>query len=490
MSYRNPKQYIDTQSMQIQQNLQRTLSNVGSQVMSNINRIHEENAKKVEAIRANADARVEEAQNSIIQAQSKNPTADFGDLNKELKLMNQLLLKDPTKRTAKEKSFITSMQSIGDTMSNMLKNTAMAQESMIEQANKIPGTPGAIDPKENPEMYAKLSVLANRSAGRTVARYKTNENGQVVFSLDVYEKTKDGEKFVGNVINDNIATTQMPPIIPNITKQMTEAINITMNTNDFVSKFGKYREADGAMVGEDGKTKGYRVTEEYFKTQLEKNASTILTGLTDREIVRLYNNTLDKGTKSDFDYNKPLTKKDKDLAQEALINSLMRQTKNSYNIFAKVTKEQKPFTEIKELTVNEKIKQRNINNKTEMFNKAVGQDLSNPSIISVPSFDGKLVATLRTMYDKSDPPKAIGRGWILERINGNKLETISIDAKDDIAKLSVQLGYGKMPGSKDNKNEGEKDGKNEDKKDGNYVFNSMTGLPEPVGTGTVLRNDG
>ena len=107
MSYRDPKQYIDTQSMQIQQNLQRTLANVGSQTVANINKIHEENAKKVEEIRANADARVEKAQNSIIQAQSKNPTADFGDLNKQLKLMNNLLLKDPTKRTAEEKTFIT-----------------------------------------------------------------------------------------------------------------------------------------------------------------------------------------------------------------------------------------------------------------------------------------------------------------------------------------------------------------------------------------------
>ena len=84
MSYRDPKQYIDTQSMQIQQNLQRTLANVGSQTVANINKIHEENAKKVEAIRANADARVEKAQNSIIQAQSKNPTADFGDLTTSL----------------------------------------------------------------------------------------------------------------------------------------------------------------------------------------------------------------------------------------------------------------------------------------------------------------------------------------------------------------------------------------------------------------------
>ena len=51
MSYRNPQQYIDTQSMQIQQNLQRTLSGVGTKLVSDVNKIHEENAKKVEALR-------------------------------------------------------------------------------------------------------------------------------------------------------------------------------------------------------------------------------------------------------------------------------------------------------------------------------------------------------------------------------------------------------------------------------------------------------
>ena len=267
MSYRDPKQYIDTQSMQIQQNLQKTLAGVGTGIVSSINKIHADNAAKTAAIRAEADKRVADAQNSIMQTQSKNPTADFGDLDEQLNLMNRLLMKDPAKRTAEEKTFINSMENIGDNMANMLKNTAMSQEAMMEQVNKIPGTPGAIDPKENPELYAKMAVLSNQVEGRTKARYKTNKNGQIVFSLDVYQKTKDGEKFVGSVINDNVATTQMPPVIPDITKEMTEAINITMNTNDFVSRFGEYREADELL---SEKTAKVQVTK-LLKIILETN---------------------------------------------------------------------------------------------------------------------------------------------------------------------------------------------------------------------------
>jgi len=349
MSYRDPKQYIDTQSMQIQQNLQKTLASVGSQTVANINKIHEENAKKVEAIRANADARVEKAQNSIIQAQSKNPTADFGDLQPQLSKMNSLLLKDPTKRTAEEKTFITSMQSIGDTMSNMLKNTAMSQEAMLEQVNKKPGTMGAIDPKADPELYAKLSVLANRTAGRTVAKYKTNKNGQVVFSLDVYEKTKDGERFVGNVINDNVGTTQMPNIIPDVGQEMTDAITRTLNSNDFTSQFSEFLE-NGEKVYKNKKT-GARISREDFKQKLRANAMPIIMGLTEREKASLYNNVL-KRKGEDFVYSggrlTELQENTKDLIlADAFMEDMMKRAELQSNILGKTFDVTPPKADVK-----------------------------------------------------------------------------------------------------------------------------------------------
>ena len=324
MSYRDPKQYIDTQSMQIQQNLQRTLANVGSQTVASINKVHEENAKKVEAIRANADARVEKAKNSIIQVQSKNPTTDFGDLNTQLEVMNGILLKDPTKRTAKEKTFITSMQSIGDTMGNMLKNTAMAQEVVLEQANKKLGTMGAVDPKADPELYAKLSVLANRTSGRTVARYKTNENGQVVFSLDVYEKTKDGERFVGSVINDNIATTQMPDIIPDVNNEINQLITNTISSVDPTSKLSPVLDNEkNVLYYKD--SMGRRVDKDKFRKVLEGESIGALGGYESRELKSLFNNVLKQKGDNEFGYEGALTKDQEKLINTRFVDYMMNQ---------------------------------------------------------------------------------------------------------------------------------------------------------------------
>jgi hypothetical protein len=68
----------------------------------------------------------------------------------------------------------------------------------------------------------------------------------------------------------------------------------------------------------------------------------ILAGLSPREKIRLYNNTLDKGKNPDLSYDDDLTGKGKeDLIKDALLNSLMRQTKKSKNIFAKVSEDKK-----------------------------------------------------------------------------------------------------------------------------------------------------
>ena len=433
MSYRNPTQYIDRQSGQIEQNLQKTLSGIGTGIVSSINKIHADNAAKTAAIRAEADKRVADAQNSIMQTQSKNPTADFGDLDTQLEVMNGILLKDPAKRTASEKTFVNSMENIGENMANMLKNTAMSQEAMMEQVNKIPGTPGAVDPKENPELYAKMAVLSNQIEGSTKARYKTNKNGQIVFSLDVYQKTKDGEKFVGSVINDNVSTTQMPPVIPDVTKEMAEAINITMNTNDFVSRFGEYREAEGAFVGKDGKGTGYKVTEDYFRSQLKPNADMILAGLSPREKIRLYNNTLDKGNKPDLDYDDDLTGKGKkDLIKDALLNSLMRQTKKSKNIFAKVSEDKKDKNKGSTYKPSELEKMAaKVDKQFKELQKWDGK--GNPTPSTIPS---SIVKGVQAKWDEDL------KSWIIQQKSGNKWENVS-SLKDptDYETLALELGY-------------------------------------------------
>lgn len=461
MSYRNPTQHIDRQSGQIEQNLQKTLAGIGTGIVSSINKIHADNAAKTAAIKAEADKRVADAQNSIMQTQSKNPTADFGDLDEQLNLMNSLLMKDPAKRTAEEKTFINSMENIGDNMANMLKNTAMSQEAMMEQVNKIPGTPGAVDPKENPELYAKMAVLSNQVEGSTKARYKTNKNGQIVFSLDVYQKTKDGEKFVGSVINDNVSTTQMPPVIPDVTKDMSNAIKATLNTNDFKSRFGEFINAEGAIIKDGKGGKGARVTEDYFREVLKPNADMILAGLSPREKIRLYNNTLDKGNKPDLNYDDDLTGKGKeDLIKDALMNSLINETKATYNVFG-VTKD---LTEKKKGSTYEPSELEKMAAKVDKQFKELQKwdGKGNPTPSTIPS---SIVKGVQAKWDEDL------KSWVIQQKSGNKWEDISsIKDPTDYETLALELGYDFNEKKKKDISSQPKDDKNED-----FIFNAYTG---------------
>ena len=430
MSYRNPTQHIDRQSGQIEQNLQKTLANIGTGVVSSINKIHADNAAKTAAIRAEADKRVADAQNSIMQTQSKNPTADFEDLNEQLNLMNGLLMKDPAKRTATEKTFINSMENIGENMANMLKNTAMTQEAMMDQVNKIPGTMGAIDPKANPEQYSKLSVLANQTEGSTKARYKVNKNGQIVFSLDVYQKTKDGEKFVGSVINDNVATTQMPTVVPNISKDIDQNIQNTINLVDPTSELSPVLSKDKKEILYHQDKFGRRVDPNKFRKQLEAQSGSTLSQFSDRKIASLYNNVLNPGD-TDFSYDTPLSNDQKLKAEKALVDYMMKQpsvTKVLGNIVeSKIPKKKGSTYKPSEL---EKMAAK-VDKQFKELQKWDGK--GNPTPSTIPS---AIVKGVQAKWDTES------KSWAVQQKNGNKWEDLSfIKNPSDYKKLALELGY-------------------------------------------------
>ena len=365
-----------------------------------------------------------------MQTQSKNPTADFEDLNEQLNLMNGLLMKDPAKRTATEKTFINSMENIGENMANMLKNTAMTQEAMMDQVNKIPGTMGAIDPKANPEQYSKLSVLANQTEGSTKARYKVNKNGQIVFSLDVYQKTKDGEKFVGSVINDNVATTQMPTVVPNISKDIDQNIQNTINLLDPTSELSPVLSKDKKEILYHQDKFGRRVDPNKFRKQLEAQSGSTLSQFSDRKIASLYNNVLNPGD-TDFSYDTPLSNDQKLKAEKALVDYMMKQpsvTKVLGNIVeSKIPKKKGSTYKPSEL---EKMAAK-VDKQFKELQKWDGK--GNPTPSTIPS---AIVKGVQAKWDTES------KSWAVQQKNGNKWEDLSfIKNPSDYKKLALELGY-------------------------------------------------
>jgi hypothetical protein len=290
--------------------------------------------------------------------------------------------------------------------------------------------PGAIDPKENPELYAKLSVLANQSEGRTKARYKVNKNGQVVFSLDVYKKTKDGERFVGSVINDNVGTTQMPPVIPDISKDIDQNIQNTINLVDPTSELSPVLNNDKSEILYHQDKFGRRVNPEDFKNKLRVQSESTLSQFSDRKLASLYNNVLNPGD-TDFSYDTPLSDDQKNKAKEALLNYMMKQpavTKVLGNIVeSKIPTKKGSAYKPSEL---EKMAAK-VDKQFKVLQKWDGEGNPTPSII--PS------AIVRGVQAKWD---ANNKVWAIQQKSANKWENLSfIKNATDFEKLALELGY-------------------------------------------------
>ncbi len=203
----------------------------------------------------------------------------------------------------------------------------------------------------------------------------------------------------------------MPPVIPDVTKDMSNAIKATLNTNDFKSRFGEFINAEGAIVKDGKGGKGARVTEDYFREVLKPNADMILAGLSPREKIRLYNNTLDKGNKPDLSYDDDLTGKGKeDLIKDALMNSLINETKATYNVFG-VTKdltEKKKGSTGTELTFPQQKQLQEEKRRVKVFNKTIEEGVEGDAAIIYSLNDPNIQAILK------EDSKG-NKGWFLQQ---------------------------------------------------------------------------
>jgi hypothetical protein len=307
---------------------------------------------------------------------------------------------------------------------------------------------GAIDPKANPEQYTKLSVLANQTEGSTRARYKTNKNGQIVFSLDVYQKTKDGEKFVGSVINDNVSTTQMPTVVPNISKDIDQNIQNTINLVDPTSELSPVLSNDRKEILYHQDKFGRRVDPKDFRDRLKAQSQSTLSQFSDRKLASLYNNVLNPGD-TDFSYDTPLSKDQKEKANLALVDYMMKQpavTKVLGNIVeSKIPK--KKGAKGTELTFPQQKQLQEEKRRIKVFNKTIKEGVEGDTAI-IYSLNDPNIQAIRKEDKKGN------KGWFLQQksaqgkflnIGGEQEEGYS-----NIKYLSDVLGY-TIDEAKDNK---------------------------------------
>jgi hypothetical protein len=202
--------------------------------------------------------------------------------------------------TDKERNFIRSMDTIGTRMYSALENTTASSLAFKEQSSIKPGSQGSNDEFRNPDQYNTMMIMNGKIPGRKEASYEEDENGNVVYSVKVY----DGKgKFVGDVINKNIEETMFIDKVPNLQPDINKAIEKAKAILNIESEFSPAYIKDGELTGKlmvGVNNKGVGVSADLWEKTLKEQVELIAIGLDHNEKSSFHNNiTRTKNTKDD-----------------------------------------------------------------------------------------------------------------------------------------------------------------------------------------------
>jgi len=214
MSYRNPKQIVDTQSGQYVRDMQKSLADTFSKYSGSINTIMKEQAKSNDALAAESQKRVNRISSEVNQVANANKAINFDQMYDNLDTYNQYMQVNPAKRTREMNLFISNMNNSGINIKDRLANTVAAGEPFMEAREKGIGVPGGVySGVKNLKKYDVMYGF-NQAPGSKKMNYNpiTNE-----FRISVLD---ENGKSLGSSLNEDMEHLDTPQIVPDETKNM------------------------------------------------------------------------------------------------------------------------------------------------------------------------------------------------------------------------------------------------------------------------------
>jgi len=292
MSYRNPKQIVDTQSGQYVREMQKSLADTSSKYFINAKKEYERRAKLNAQIVADSQKRVNKASNEINQVASANKAINFDQMYDNLDTYNKYMQINPAKRTREMNLFISNMDNSGTNLKNNLANTVVAGEDFIEAREKGLGVPGGVySAAEGLEKY-EVMYGYNQAPGSKKMNYNplTNE-----FRVNVIGKNG---KSLGSSLNQDIEHLDTPQIIPDETENMkalNESVKTRMDLKNPNSPAYANQEYQTPTTVNDTKFLSKLPSRDVYLKYAEGLAKSEIDSMTAGEAIALYNDVIGEG---------------------------------------------------------------------------------------------------------------------------------------------------------------------------------------------------
>jgi hypothetical protein len=305
MSYTNPKQYIDNQSAQIQQNLQKNLAAITAKTTSDIGKIYAENSRLNKELIKRVDSKISKQTNAAIQTHKKNPSVKMGEIYKLSKYVADIKKSNPSSWTENQRNTVSSWDSLADRMQNTFENTLSADPTGA--LKKTIGQPGSIDNQRDYEKNRVILAMSNLIPSEKISQFPIDETGFINYNILVKENGIE----IGNVINDTPENTMEMYLIPDIIKSIDEGNAKVAAIIDAGNPLSTYYEGGEPAQYKDKKTgkvimEGRKMNLEKVKnTWIETQKSNDYIGLDKSGQVSLYQTQYKDKNDPNYSYDNP-----------------------------------------------------------------------------------------------------------------------------------------------------------------------------------------
>lgn len=195
MSYRNPRQFIDTSTAKHFERLQQNISGsfasfakVYGESYAKAIKEERERIKANEAAISKRNAKIEDDANKIRLDQAKvkanNPAISFQDLNEEVDTFAYIktqvdlnLITDPKERSKANQRMI-SIQALPEQFRGGLENLISVGQDFSEKSNRM-NQPGGFYGGANSRLFEDFGVISNQLKGNVKTQYKYLEDTNV-----------------------------------------------------------------------------------------------------------------------------------------------------------------------------------------------------------------------------------------------------------------------------------------------------------------------
>ena len=278
MSYRNPKQIVDTQSGQYVRDMQKSLSDTFSKYSSGINTIIDKKAKKLEEqleeeAKSSALFRADRAKynnkvsSDINQLANKNKSISFESYSALLEETSAIKMKPNYTWDQTDRNKINNGNTLGTDTSENIANTVSVGIPYIESRGLPLYTEGAIysgvtsnGEERTPEQtkkhidstYLKYDILYGYGNAPGSKSMTADTSGlKTEFVTNIYD---ENDVQIGSVRNSTMDSLDAPVIIPKERKNMERLVEETaanMNLDSITSEAYKGQESTSAPLSDD-----------------------------------------------------------------------------------------------------------------------------------------------------------------------------------------------------------------------------------------------